>query len=115
MALAKVVLALAFVTLVATACAGTPPDEARTREDFCFWFDRFLGVLEDEGSTAQEVDQATEDLITAGVSFGVRGDAPGIGQEIDRFARALDAGDQSAIDAFINNTLGYCEDLLEPV
>jgi hypothetical protein len=30
-------------------------------------------------------------------------------------AAALDTGDQAAIDGFINNTLAYCEDLLEPV
>jgi hypothetical protein len=111
----SVLVRLALVSVLLPACAQIPPEEARTRADFCFWFDRFLDVLEDGDATRQEVDEATEDLITAGLAFGIQGEAPGIRQEIERFAAALDAGDQAAIDGFINNTLAYCEDLLEPV
>lgn len=104
---------VALVAFLAASCVGTPPDQAETRSDFCFWFDRFLDVLEEEDSTPEEIDQAAQDLIAAGVSFGIRGDAPGIKMEVDNLARALDNRDLATVDEFINNTLGYCEDLLE--
>lgn len=104
-----------LVAFLAAACGGLPPDEARTRQDYCFWFDRFLDVLEQDDFTEEEFDRAAEDLIAAGISFGIRGNAPGIEQSIDEFVEALDDRDVAATDRFINNTLGYCEDLLNPI
>jgi hypothetical protein len=107
-------LIVLVVPLLLGGCAELDPEEARTRADFCFWFDRFLDVLEEEDPPPEEIDQAAQDLIAAGVSFGIRGEAPGIGMEIDAFAAALDNMDLAAVDEFINNTLLYCEDLLVP-
>ncbi len=96
-----------------SACSAADPLQTRTRADFCYWFDRYLRTIDSDGtSTQEEVDKATRDLIAAGEAFGVNGNAPGIQTEVEIFALALDVNDSVAIDDFINDTLGYCEEYL---
>lgn len=103
------VFALLLAVLAAGACASNPED-TETRSSLCFWFNRYIRELEKDAPDPEEVEKRALDLITAGLAYAKINDAPGIRNEMMNFARAMDAGDFQAIEAFINGMLGYCED-----